>query len=73
LSQDLQDSHGLENYPHTLEMLSQVWDAPGIDAVFDDLIYDQRGGTRLGFETGAYRDILLLRDIAQQKGLAMAA
>ena len=73
LSQDLQDSHGLENYPHTLEMLSQVWDAPGIDAVFDDLIYDQRGGTRLGFETGAYRDILLLRDIAQQKTLAMAA
>ena len=70
---ELDDSHGLENYPHRLEMLTQAWDTPAIDALFDDLIYDQRGDTRLGFEPGAYRDILLLRDIAQQKTLAMAA
>jgi hypothetical protein len=73
LSQDPEDSHGLENYPHTLEMLTQAWDTPGVEPLFDDLIYDQRGGTRLGFEPAAYRDILLLRDIAQQKALAMAA
>lgn len=73
LSQHPEDSHGLENYPHTLEMLTQAWDTPGLEALFDDLIYDQRGGTRLGFEPAAYRDILLLRDIAQQKALAMAA
>ncbi len=54
-------------------MLTQAWNTPAIDALFDDLIYDQRGGTRLGFEPGAYRDILLLRDIAQRKTLAMAA
>jgi len=70
---ELDDSRGLENYPHLLEMLTQAWDTPGIDALFAELIYDQRGGTRLGFEPGAYRDILLLRDIAQQKTLAMAA
>jgi hypothetical protein len=73
MARDLDDSHGLENYPHLLEMLTQAWNTPAIDALFDDLIYDQRGGTRLGFEPGAYRDILLLRDIAQQKALAMAA
>ncbi len=73
MAQDLDDSHGLENYPHLLEMLTQAWNTPAIDALFDDLIYDQRGGTRLGFEPGAYRDILLLRDIAQRKTLAMAA
>jgi CheY-like chemotaxis protein len=73
MARDLDDSHGLENYPHLLEMLTHAWNTPAIDALFDDLIYDQRGGTRLGFEPGAYRDILLLRDIAQQKTLAMAA
>jgi hypothetical protein len=73
LSQDPDEGHGLENYPHTLEMLYRAWNTPDIDALFNDLIYDQRGGTRLGFEPGAYRDILLLRDIAQQKTLAMAA
>mgnify|MGYP001039407236 FL=1 len=72
-ARDLDDSRGLEDYPHLLEMLTQAWNTPAIDALFEDLIYDQRGGTRLGFEAGAYRDILLLRDIAQRKTLAMAA
>ena len=49
-------------------MCSNNWlrsGTPGIDAFFNDLIYDHRGGTRIGFEPGAYRDILLLRTIAQ--------
>ncbi len=57
---------GIEAYPHVLEQLVHVWNTPGVNAFFDDLIYDKRGGTRIGFEPGAYRDILLLRDIAQQ-------
>ena len=56
---------GLEAYPHLLEKIITVWDTPELDAFFHDLIYDDRGGTRAGFEPGAYRDILLLRDIAQ--------
>ncbi|MEW6119350.1 MAG: hypothetical protein AB1593_04595, partial [Pseudomonadota bacterium] len=67
ISQDgLEPGPGLEAYPHLLEKLVHVWNTPEIGAFFEDLIYDKRGGTRMGFEPGAYRDILLLRDIAQQ-------
>ncbi len=56
---------GLEAYPHLLDRLAEVWNTPGVDAFFDDLIHDHRGGTRMGFTPAAYRDILLLRAIAQ--------
>ncbi|MDA8260768.1 MAG: hypothetical protein M0Z99_34905, partial [Betaproteobacteria bacterium] len=55
----------LEAYPHLLEQLVKAWNTPNIDAFFHDLIYDDRGGTRIGFEPSAYRDILLLRAIAR--------
>lgn len=57
---------GLEAYPHLLEQLVKVWNSPEIDDFFKDLIYDDRGGTRMGFEPGAYREILLLREIARE-------
>lgn len=56
---------GLEAYPHLLDRLTQMWQAPDVDAFFQDLIYDDRGGTRMGFAPAAYREILLLRAIAQ--------
>ncbi|MFP5411013.1 MAG: FimV family protein [Gammaproteobacteria bacterium] len=56
---------GLEAYPHLLDRLVDVWRAPDVDAFFNDLIYDHRGGTRMGFSPAAYREILLLRAIAQ--------
>lgn len=65
ISQDSETSQGLEAYPHLLEALVDVWNTPEVTAFFHDLIYDDRGGTRVGFEPGAYRDILLLREIAQ--------
>lgn len=65
LSQDIETGNGLEAYPHLLEQLTLKWNSPEVGDFFDDLIYDHRGGTRLGFEPGAYRDILLLRSIAQ--------
>lgn len=55
---------GLEAYPHLLDRLTQVWRAPDVDTFFNDLIYDHRGGTRMGFSPAAYREILLLRAIA---------
>lgn len=65
ISQDSETGQGLEAYPHLLEALVDVWNTPEITAFFHDLIYDDRGGSRAGFEPGAYRDILLLREIAQ--------
>lgn len=65
VSQEKETGKGLEAYPHLLGQMVQKWNSPDIDAFFNDLIYDHRGGTRIGFEPGAYRDILLLRTIAQ--------
>ena len=65
VSQDSETSQGLEAYPHLLEQLVHLWNSPEIESFFNELIYDHRGGTRMGFEPGAYRDILLLRAVAQ--------
>ena len=72
VSQDGEQSQGLEAYPHLIEQLVTVWNSPETDTFFNELIYDHRGGTRMGFEPGAYREILLLRAIAQD-ALALAA
>jgi len=72
ISHDSETSQGLEAYPHLLEQLVKAWNTPDINAFFADLIYDHRGGTRLGFDPGAFRDILLLRAIAQD-ALPLAA
>lgn len=66
ISQENEVGLGLEAYPHLLEELVKVWNTPDVSAFFHDLVYDDRGGTRMGFEPGAYRDILLLRTIAQE-------
>lgn len=65
ISQDGDANIGLEAYPHLLEQLTKIWGTPNTDDFFRDLLYDNRGGTRVGFEPSAYRDILLLRTIAQ--------
>jgi hypothetical protein len=66
VSQDSETGAGLEAYPHLLGQLAKMWNTPDIITFFHDLIYDNRGGTRMGFDPGAYRDILLLRAIAQE-------
>ncbi len=64
---------GLEAYPLLLEELVKVWKTPDASAFFDELIYDKRGGTRIGFEQHVYRDILMLRAIADQDKDSLAA
>jgi len=73
VSQEQDDIRGLETYPHILDMLTQAWNTPEIHAILKSLIYDQRGGVRMGFEPGAYRDILFLRALAQEKASQVAA
>lgn len=66
-SQDGENGQGIEAYPHILEQLLKVWGTPDADDFFADLIFDRRGGTRIGFEPKAYREILLLRTIAEAR------
>lgn len=73
VGRDPYDTRSLESYPHVLQMLTEAWNSTALEDLFRDLIYDQRGGVRTGFEPAAFRDILLLRGIAEEKSLAMAA
>lgn len=68
-----ESGQGLEAYPLLVEELVRVWKSPNASAFFDELIYDNRGGTRIGFEPNVYRDILMLRAIAEQDKDSLAA
>lgn len=72
-SNNNEEGAGLETYPLLLEELVKVWKTPDASAFFDELIYDNRGGTRIGFEPHVYRDILMLRAIADQDKDSLAA
>ncbi|HEY9099828.1 MAG TPA: hypothetical protein VIN38_13250 [Thiobacillus sp.] len=65
VSQETDTGQGLEAYPHILEQLLKVWGSPDVDQFFKELIFDDRGGTRIGFDPSAYREILLLRAVAR--------
>ena len=53
--------HGLESYSHIMSELVRLWPTDQVNAYLDDLIYDRRGGSRMGFDPATYRDIVLLR------------
>lgn len=52
---------GLESYSHITSELVRLWPTDQAIAYLDDLIYDRRGGSRMGFDPATYRDIVLLR------------
>lgn len=52
---------GLESYSHITSELVRLWPTDQVIAYLDDLIYDRRGGSRMGFDPATYRDIVLLR------------
>ncbi len=51
---------GLEAFPHLVAMLQRDWGTADARTFLEELLYDNRGGSRLGFSLAAYRDILLL-------------
>ena len=57
----------LEAYPHVVEQLQAVWQTPDAEYVLSDLIYDQRGGIRHGFDLDAFREILLLHTLTESE------
>lgn len=56
---------GIESYQHVLAELIRLWPSNKADSYLDELLYDNRGGNRVGFDPNAYHEILLLRDIRQ--------
>lgn len=54
---------GLEAFPHLVAILQRDWGTPEARKFLEELLYDNRGGSRLGFSLAAYRDILLLLQV----------
>ncbi|TAG03612.1 MAG: hypothetical protein EAZ43_06235 [Betaproteobacteria bacterium] len=54
---------GLEAFPHLVARIERDWATPDARKFLDELLYDNRGGSRLGFSLAAYRDLLLLMQI----------
>lgn len=65
-----QEGPGLEAYPHLVKQICDLWGNPACKAFLDELLYDNRGGNRIGFNLGAYQDIMLLRSILESPILA---
>jgi hypothetical protein len=62
---DILGESSLEAYPHVMAQLQTVWNTPEAEDFLSNLIYDQRGGIRQGFNPDAYCEILLLRTLAE--------
>ena len=56
----------LEDFPRLVAGLEQVWGTPAAQVYLDDLIYNARLETRVGFEKTVVEELLLLKSIAQE-------
>lgn len=55
----------LEDFPRLTAGLEQAWGTPAALVYLDDLIYNSRLETRVGFEKSVLEELILLRGIAQ--------
>lgn len=55
----------LEDFPRLISGLEQAWGTPAALIYLDDLIYNSRLESRVGFEKSVLEELLLLRSIAQ--------
>jgi uncharacterized protein len=70
--QALLEAHG-DRYPHALEArfkrildkIAELWGTPMLDAYFEDLLIDKRGG-RQGFPSDVMRDIFFLNGLHEK-------
>ncbi|MES2933390.1 MAG: hypothetical protein V4805_07880, partial [Pseudomonadota bacterium] len=56
----------LEDYPHLLKRICDVWNDSDILALLESLLIDDRDGARAGFDLPIYRDILMLSGVARE-------
>ncbi len=58
----------LEDFPCLIAGLEQAWGTPAATVYLDDLIYNSRLETRVGFEKSVLDELLLLKNIALEAG-----
>lgn len=55
------------SHPHaTTAPRQRDWGTPAARKFLEELLYDNRGGSRLGFSLAAYRDILMLLQVHEE-------
>jgi len=56
----------IESYPQVMLKVHAEWGKESLRATLEDLLNDNRGGSRQGFSLSAYRDILFLLEIVDE-------
>lgn len=68
--QDYSPVTEIESYRHVMAELVRLWPSDKIAAYLDELLYDNRGGNRIGFDSGAYYELTLLRAICDATSIS---
>ncbi|GBL45376.1 hypothetical protein SFMTTN_1183 [Sulfuriferula multivorans] len=54
------DSVGILSFPHVLECTARLWPTSACRTYLEGLLYDNRGGERMGFSHQTYQDLVFL-------------
>ena len=57
---------GLGAFPYLIARIRDTWPTAAAKGFIEDLLYDNRGGSRLGFSIPAFRDLLLLHSMVDE-------
>ena len=57
---------GLAAFPHLIQKIREEWPRHEARTFIEELLYDNRGGSRIGFSLPAFRDLLLLHNIVDE-------
>jgi hypothetical protein len=60
----------VENYPHISTRLTELWGKPACLVYLNNLLADNRGGSRAGFPQSVAEELLLLVALLKQEGIA---
>jgi hypothetical protein len=63
---------GLVSFPQVIGRIRQEWPHTPSLAYIESLLYDNRGGSRIGFSLAAFRDLLLLHSILDEYRIELA-
>jgi hypothetical protein len=63
---DESGAKGLEDYPHLVNQICTLWGSNQVARFLEDLLFNNRGGQREGFDLPVYLDLLLLANIAYE-------
>ncbi|HEY8100121.1 MAG TPA: hypothetical protein VIF82_05170 [Burkholderiaceae bacterium] len=63
---DEMSGRGLEDYPHLVTQICNLWGSEQVARYLEDLLFNNRSGLREGFDLPVYLDIIMLANIAYE-------